>query len=57
MILEVSTFQVCQLYWDRLDESVKDAPSLSRFKSALLKNIRPLPKPYFNAVDKKVFAV
>ena len=44
-------FPYCQ--WDRLDESVKDAPSLSRFKSAILNNIRPLPKPYFNAVDKK----
>ena len=48
-----SFFPYCQSFWDRLDESSKDAPSLPRFKSMLLKNIRPLPKPYFNAVDKK----
>ena len=47
-----SFFPYCQSSWDRLDESVKEAPSLPRFKSALLKNIRPLPKPYFNANDK-----
>ena len=47
-----SFFPYCQSNWDGLDESVKEAPSLPRFKSALLKNIRPLPKPYFNTNDK-----
>ena len=47
-----SFFPYCQSHWDGLDESIKEAPTLPRFKSALLKNIRPLPKPYFNANDK-----
>ena len=39
-----SFFPYCQLYWSNLDTSIKDLPSLSQFKSALLKAIRPLPR-------------
>ena len=47
-----SFFPYCQLYWSNLDTSIKDLPSLSQFKSALLKAIRPLPRTYYNITDK-----
>ena len=47
-----SFFPYCQLNWDRLDESLKDLPTLSQFKSAFLKTIRPTPRSYFNSTDK-----
>ena len=47
-----SFFPYCQENWNNLDVSVKDVPTLSRFKSALLKKIRPSPKSYFNVADR-----
>ena len=47
-----SFFPYCQLNWDTLSASVKDLPTLSQFKSALLKIIRPSPRSYFNINDK-----
>ena len=42
----------CQVNWDNLGASIKEVPTLSQFKSALLKKIRPPPKTYFNVTDK-----
>ena len=47
-----SFFPYCQLNWENLDASIKDLPSLSQFKSALLKLFRPQPRSYFNVTDK-----
>ena len=47
-----SFFPNCQLNWEKLDASVRDLPTLSQFKSALLKHIRPQPRSYFNVTDK-----
>ena len=47
-----SFFPYCQLNWENLDASVKDLPTLSQFKGALLKRIRPHPHSYFNVTDK-----
>ena len=47
-----SFFPYCQLNWDNLDASVKDLPTLSQFKSALLKHIRPSSRSYYNVTDK-----
>ena len=47
-----SLFPYCESNWDNLDASLKDLPTLSQFKSALLKTIRPSPRSYFNTTDK-----
>ena len=47
-----SFFPYYQLIWENLDASVRDLPTLSQFKSALLKRIRPQPRSYFNVIDK-----
>ena len=47
-----SFFPYCQLNWNNLDASVKNLPTLSQFKSALLKTIRPSPRSYYNITDK-----
>ena len=47
-----SFFPYCNTHWDTLDASIKEAPTLPQFKSALLKKIRPLRRSYFNVTDK-----
>ena len=47
-----SFFPYCNTHWDNLDASIKEVPTLSQFKSALLKKIRPTPRSYFNVIDK-----
>ena len=47
-----SFFPYCNVNWNKVDASIQDAPTLSQFKSALLKKIRPIPKSYFNVTDK-----
>ena len=47
-----SFFPYCNINWANLDASIKDVPTLSQFKSALLKKIRPPARSYFNTTDK-----
>ena len=47
-----SFFPYCQLNWDNLDASIRDLPTLSQFKSALIKRFRPPPRSYYNITDK-----
>ena len=47
-----SFFPYCNINWANLDASIKDVPTLSQFKSALLKKIRPHARSYFNTTDK-----
>ena len=43
-----SFFPYCAKHWDTLSASIKNSPSISIFKNALLKAIRPLPSPCYN---------
>ena len=47
-----SFFPYCNINWANLDASIKDVPTLSQFKSAILKKFRPHARSYFNATDK-----
>ena len=46
-----SFFPYCASEWNLLSESTKFSPSLSIFKSALIKEIRPTPKKTFSIKD------
>ena len=35
-----------------MDASIRDLPTLSQFKSALIKRFRPPPRSYYNITDK-----
>ena len=47
-----SFFPYCRLHWSNLDEPIKNSQSLSKFKSCILKSIRPSTKPYYNISDR-----
>ena len=47
-----SFFPYCQRHYATLDNSIKNSPNLSIFKSRFLRTIRPPPKPYFDISEK-----
>ncbi len=47
-----SFFPYCQKHFAALENSIKNSPSLSVFKSRFLKVIRPPSKPYYDITDK-----
>ena len=47
-----SFFPYCNINWTNLEASIKNVPTLSQFKSALLKKFRPPARSYFNTTDK-----
>ena len=49
---ERSFFPFCQLNWDSIDDTIKNAENLSQFKSRYLKVIRPPPRGFFGIDDK-----
>jgi len=46
-----SFFPYCHKHWNNLSASIKSSASLSIFKKALLKPIRPIARPCFNLND------
>jgi hypothetical protein len=47
-----SFFPYCAKHWNNLSESTKNSATISIFKKALLKTIRPNPSPYYNIIDR-----
>mgnify|MGYP001249295695 CR=1 FL=1 len=46
-----SFFPYCQKHFATLNNFIKNSPTLGKFKSRFLKEIRPLPKPYYHITD------
>jgi hypothetical protein len=51
-----SFFPYCHKHWNNLSASIKSSVSLSIFKKALLKTVRPIARPCFNLIDNNGLA-
>ena len=48
-----SFFPFCINEWNNLDENIRNLPSISTFKTAILKFLRPTANSIFNVIDNK----